>query len=275
MKKDFNKNLIMGEEEEEQFQLTGTCWTCEKLIDNDDEKVRDHCHITGKFRGAAHWSCNINLQLTKKVPVIFHNLRGYDSHLIFCELNKFDVKIDVIPNRLEKYMAFFLNKNLVFIDSMKFMNSSLEKLVKNLSDNDFKYLVEEFVSKTLELLKQKDAYPYEYMDSFKRFGEEKLPDRECFSSSVKDGTTNDSGEISDGHISNEDCLTCKKNQNEFNMKNMGDYHDLYLKKDVLFLADVFEKFIDTDLKFYGFEPCHYFSYPGLSWDAMLKMTGVN
>ena len=172
-------------------------------------------------------------------------------------------------------MAFFLNKNLVFIDSMKFMNSSLEKLVKNLSDNDFKYLVEEFVSKTLELLKQKDDYPYEYMDSFKRFGEEKLPDRECFSSSVKDGTTNDSGEISDGHISNEDCLTCKKNQNEFNMKNMGDYHDLYLKKDVLLLADVFEKFIDTDLKFYGFEPCHYFSYPGLSWDAMLKMTGVN
>ena len=108
------------------------CRICEKLIDRDDEKVRDHCHVTGKFRGAAHWSCNINLQLTKKVPVIFHNLRGYDSHLIFNELDKFDVKIKVIPNGLEKYMAFFLNKNLVFIDSMQFMNSSLEKLVKNL-----------------------------------------------------------------------------------------------------------------------------------------------
>ena len=107
MKKHFNKNLIMSEKEEEQFQSSNTCWICEKLIDNHDEKVRDDCHITGKFRGAAHWSCNINLQLTKKVPVIFHNLRGYDSHLIFCELNKFDVKIDVIPNRLEKYMAFF------------------------------------------------------------------------------------------------------------------------------------------------------------------------
>ena len=106
IKKHFNKNLIMTEEEE-QFQPSNVCWMCEKLIDDDDEKVRDHCHITGKFRGAAHWSCNINLQLTKKVPVIFHNLRGYDSHLIFCELNKFDVKIDVIPNRLEKYMAFF------------------------------------------------------------------------------------------------------------------------------------------------------------------------
>ena len=66
--------------------------------------------MTGKFRSAAHTSCNINLQLNKKVPVIFHNLRGYDSHLIFCELDKFDVKISVIPNGLEKYMAFFLIK---------------------------------------------------------------------------------------------------------------------------------------------------------------------
>ena len=146
MKKHFNKNLIMSEEEE-QFQSSNTCWIFEQLIYNDDKKVRDHCHITGKFKGTAHCSCNINLQLTKKVPVIFHNLRGYDSHLIFCELNKFDVKIDVIPNRLEKYMAFFLNKNLVFIDSMQFMNSSLDKLVKNLSGNDYKYLTEELGSK--------------------------------------------------------------------------------------------------------------------------------
>ena len=101
------KLLIMSEEEEHLLQQSNSCWICEKLIDNDDEKVRDHCHVTGKFRGAAHWDCNINFQLTKKVPVIFHNLRGYDSHLIFNELDKFDVKIDVIPNGLEKYMAFF------------------------------------------------------------------------------------------------------------------------------------------------------------------------
>ena len=205
-------------------------------------KARDHCHITGKFRGAAHWNCNINLQLTKKVPVIFHNLRGYDNHLTFCELNKFLVKIDVIPNGLEKYMAFILNKNLVFIDSMQFMNSSLEKLVKNLSDNDFKYLTEEFGSKNLELLKQKDAYPYEYMD---RFNAEKLSDKECLDRSVKDGTTDDNGKKLDGHINDEDYLMCKTICNEFNMKNMGDYHNHYLKKDVLLLADVFETFIDT------------------------------
>ena len=106
MEKRFNKNLIMSEEKE-QFQLSNVCWICKKHIDYDNEKVRDHCHVTGKFRGAARWDCNINLQLTKRVPVIFHNLRGYDSHLIFDELNKFNVKIDVIPNGLEKYMAFF------------------------------------------------------------------------------------------------------------------------------------------------------------------------
>ena len=106
MKKHFNKNLIMSEEEE-QFQSSNTCWICEKLIDDGDEKVRDHCHVTGKFRGTAYWSYNINFQLTKKASVIFYNLRGYDSHLIFNELNKFDMKIDRIPNRLEIYMKFF------------------------------------------------------------------------------------------------------------------------------------------------------------------------
>ena len=120
-------------------------------------------------------------------------MRGYDTHLVFCELNKFDVKIDVIPNRLEKYRTFFLNKNLVFIDSMQFMNSSLDKLVKNLSDDDFKYLTEEFGSKNLELLKQKGTYPYEYMDSSKRYSEEKLPDKECFYRSTKNGRAGDNG----------------------------------------------------------------------------------
>ena len=89
------------------------------------------------------------------------------------------MKIEVIPNGLEKYMTFILNKNLVFIDYMQFMNSVLEKLVKNLSNNDFKYWTEEFGSKNLEILKQKVAYPYEYMNSFNRFSEEKLPDKVC------------------------------------------------------------------------------------------------
>ena len=246
MKKHFNKNLIMTEKEEEQFQSSNICWIGEKLIDDDDEKVRDHWHVTRKFRGAAHWICNINRQLIKKVLVIFHNLRGYGSHLIFYELKKLDEKIETIPNILLEYMTFFLKKNLAFIDIMKFIYSSLEKVVKNLPDNDFKYLTEEYGSKNLGILKEKGAYPNEYMDSFKTFSEEKLPDRGCFYSSVKDRTTGDNGEKIDGHISDEDYLTCNKIWNEFNMKNIDDYHDYYLKKDVLLLVDVF---IDTCLKF--------------------------
>ena len=90
MKKEFNKNLIMTEQEEEQFQSSNTCWICEKLI--DDENIRDHRHITEKFRGAAHW-CNINLKLTKKVPVPFHNLRYYDGHLIYYEVKNMMQKL--------------------------------------------------------------------------------------------------------------------------------------------------------------------------------------
>ena len=264
----------MSEEEEYLFQQSNNCWICEKIINDDDEKIRDHCHVTGKFRGVAHWSCNINFQLTKRIPVIFHNLKGYDSHLIFSVLHKFNVKISVIPNGLEKYMAFFLGKNLVFIDSMQFMNSSLDKLVKNLSDKDFKYLVEEFGSRNLEILKQKCSYPYEYMNSFKRFIEDKLPARKYFFSSTKKGKFDNDNKISDGHVSIKDYMTCEKILDKFNMKNMSDYHDHYFKKDVLLSADVFEKFIDTCLKYYGLDPCHYFSSPGLSWDAMLKMTGI-
>ena len=101
------------------------------------------------------------------------------------------------------------------------MNSSLEKLVKNVLDDDFKYLTEEVGFRNLELVRQKGAYPYEYMESFKRFSEEKLPDEKCFYSSVKYGTIGDNGQKLDGHMNNEDYLTCKKIWNEFNMKNNG------------------------------------------------------
>ena len=133
---------------------------------------------------------------------------------------------------------------MVFIDSMKFMNSSLYKQVWNLTDDDFNYLTEKFWFRNLELLKQKGVYPYDFEISFKRFSEKKLPDKKFFYSSVKDGTTGNNGKKLDGHISDEDYLTYNKIWNEFNMKNMGDYHDHYLKKDVLLLTDIFEKFID-------------------------------
>ena len=117
--------------------------------------------------------------------MIFHNLKGYDSHLTVNEIGKFNVKVDVIPNGLEEYMAFTKNKNFAFIDSQQFLNSCLEKLVKNLSDDDLKHLPREFGSDNLQLLKQKDAYPYKYMDSFERFSEETLPNKKHFHRSLK------------------------------------------------------------------------------------------
>ena len=248
----------MTAEQNEEFERNNICWICGDVGDN---KVRDHCHITGKYRGHAHWSCNINLKLSKKLVVIFHNLRGYDSHLIFKELSKFNCSISVIPNGLEKYMSFTLGNNIIFIDSMLFMNSSLNKLVSNL--NNFKYLSEVFKGEKLELVKKKGVYPYEYINNFKKFKEDCLPDIDCFFSSLKDC-----------------CVTEKEYERAcnvwkvFGIKNVGEYHDLYLKTDVLLLCDLFEKFIEVCLKDYGLDPCHYYSIPGLSWNAVLKMTGV-
>ena len=149
--------------------------------------------------------------MTKKVPAIFHNLRGYDSYSILQEIDKFDVKISVIPNGLEKYMAFTINKNLVFIGSMQVVNSSLSKLVKNLTDNDFKYLSQKLSGDLLELVKQKGVYPYEYMDNFEKFSEDKLPDRCEFFSSLKNKC-----------ISEKNYSHTLDVWNKFNMKSLGD-----------------------------------------------------
>ena len=109
---------------------------CDKLFDAGYNNVGDHCHVTGKYRSSALWSCNVNVKLTKKAAVIFHNLRVYGSHIIMQEINRFDVKVNVIPNGLEKFTAFTITNNLSFIDSMPFMNSDLNELVKNVTVND-------------------------------------------------------------------------------------------------------------------------------------------
>ena len=143
------------------------------------------------------------------------------------------------------------------------MNSGLDLLVRNLLNNDFKYLCKEFSGELLKLVKEKGLYPYEYMNSFKKFSEDKLPDKCEFFNSLKDEC-----------ISEKDYQRANNVWNAFKMKAMGDYRDLYLKTDVLLLTEVFKTFIETCLNYYGLDPCHYFSSLGLSWDAMIKMTGV-
>ena len=177
------------------------------------------------------------------------------------ELSNFDVSIDVIPCGLEKYMAFIVNKWLVFVGSMQFMNSSLDKLAGNLSSDDFKCLRDVFRDdKQFKLVKCKGVYPYEWVD---KFDWSCLPDKKCFYSSLKERG-----------ITDEEYDRACKVWNVFSMKTFGEYHDLYLKCDVLLLCDIFEKFIDTCLEYYGLDPCHYFSSPGLAWYAMLKMSDI-
>ena len=280
MKKEFNKPLKMTKKDEDKFKKAEECYICNKKYTNEDIRVRDHCHITGNYRGSAHQECNLKLRVNPeqlKIPVIFHNLRGYDSHFIMQEIGeivknntytkkngeKCQMNINAIPNNMEKYMAFMLGNHLTFIDSFQFMSSSLEKLVSNLPKETLKYTSQRFKGDKFDLMIRKGVYPYDYMDSFDKFEDTVLPTKDQFYSL-----------LNDEHISDEDYNHAQKVWKTLSMNNMGDYHDLYLQSDILLLADVFENFRKTCLEYYKLDPCHYFTSPGLSWDAMLKMTDI-
>ena len=280
MKKYFNKPLRMTEENEQEFKKATTCHICDKKYTEKDTRVRDHCHITGKFRGSAHQECNLKLRINPKeikIPVIFHNLKGYDSHFIMQEIGAIvkkhtyknkkgedkQMNINAIPNNMEKYMAFMIGTNLTFIDSFQFMSSSLDKLVSNLPAEALKYTSKRFQKEKLNLMARKGVYPYDYMDSFEKFNKTELPTKEEFYSI-----------LNNEHISDEDYSHAENVWNTFKLKTMGEYHNLYLESDILLLADVFENFRKICLQYYKLDPCHYFTSPGLSWDAMLKMTNI-
>ena len=227
--------------------------------------------MTGKYRGSAHRKCNLKLQISAekiKIPVVFHNLKGYDSHFIIEKLGDIikeePLDINVIATNAEKYMAIYLGKHLAFIDSFQFMSQSLTKLSSNLPDDKYIYTSEAFQGERLALMKEKGVYPYDYMDAVEKFAEKQLPERRDFYSL-----------LTDEDISEKEYRHAQKVWDTFRIENMGQYHDLYLKSDVLLLADVFQNFRETCLAYYGLDPCHYVSSPGLSWDAMLKMTEIN
>ena len=121
----------MISEDEEIYHNSHICWICKQELNTD--KVRDHCHYTGKFRGAAHDNCNKKLRIPRKLPIIFHNLQGYDGHIIFKELNNFDVDVAVIPKGINKYISIIVNRHVTSIDSLQSYNSSLDTLTSNLN----------------------------------------------------------------------------------------------------------------------------------------------
>ena len=161
-------------------------------------------------------------------------------------------------------MAIYLGKHLAFIDSFQFMSQSLAKLSSNLPDDKYIYTSEAFQGERLALMKEKGVYPYDYMDAVEKFAEKKLPEKRDFYSL-----------LADEDISEKEYQHAQKVWDTFRIENMGQYHDLYLKSDVLLLADVFQNFRETCLAYHGLDPCHYITSPGLAWYAMLKMTKIN
>ena len=275
------KKMVFTEKDKKQFIKASYCWICGEELGND--RVRDHCHYTGRYRGPAHNSCNLKYRKPESVSVFFHNLTGYDSHLFIKKLGSPDKKenIDCIPNNEEKYISFtktirtghYINKKgevkdktfkIVFKDSLKFMSSSLEALVNNLPKDGFKNISKYYTPEEVELIKQKGFYPYEYMNTEEKFKNTKLPPREAFYS-----------KLSGRGISEKDYKHAWNVWHTFKMKTFKDYHELYNETDVLLLADVFENFRNLCLKIYGLDPVYYYTAPGLAWDACLKMTDID
>ena len=254
--------MDLTEDEEKQFTLATSCYLCGIDYNNEDIKCRDHDHMTGAYRGSAHQKCNLQYSFKNyKVPVIFHNLKGYDSHLIIKAFNSKNFSIDCIPTSTEKYLSFTISGKIQFIDSLSLITSSLENLVKALPSEKFKHFDNHFKTDIEQkLLKQKGIYPYDYMNSYDRFKETSFPSqKDCYSQLNKES------------IADKDYNHALNVWKELNVKNMGEYHDIYLATDVLLLADVFEAFRETAIDNYHLDPTHYVSLPGFAWDAMLKI----
>ena len=262
------------------YKRSMKCHICYKSFTFRDPKVRDHCHCTGLYRGPAHSLCNLRYKIPSYIPVVFHNLSGYDAHLFIMELGGQASDMEVITKNKEDYISFsikvpvdsYIDKNgeekdklieLRFIDSFKFMSSSLDSLAKNLVRGGKKLFgFEDYSALQYDMLTRKGVYPYEYVNSWDRFNETQLPPIDVFYSNLNMSS-----------ISEEDYQHAQRVWKEFGIYNLGDYHDLYLRMDVVLLANVFEAF-DTCLTHYKLDPAHFCTSPGLAWKACLKHTGI-
>lgn len=287
-----NQPMIYTRKDKARFEQQTHCHICKGIITG--RKVRDHDHQTGKFRGAACDNCNKKYYLSKEVSVFFHNLSKYDAHLFISDLAKLEGKmnIEIIASTDETYISFMkpieINRDrdplddptshdrvylkVRFKDSYRFFPGSLQAHAANLQSSQYikteKFLSQDYDNELIELLKRKGVFPYEHIQSFENYDETELPPKEAFSIS-HDGKTKEP-------ISDEDYQHAKTVYRRARCRNLGEYNDLYLKTDVLILADVFENFRKISMRSttYKLDPVHYYTLPGFSWDAMLKHTGI-
>ena len=276
------------------------------------QKVRDHCHYTGKYRGSAHNICNLRYKVPKEIPVVFHNGSTYDYHFIIKKLLKeFDGNFECLGENTEKYITFPVpikkmieNKDLQitykikFIDSYRFMSSSLSKLVDNLSEGvhnnkcldcnscldsvktkNEKFFLKFFNCNTYykkkfnkELIKKfKNTYSFCNNDLNKfilllRKGVYPYEYMNSWERFNETALPNKKYFYSNLNMENIDDIDYRHGNNvfkSFKLENLGDYHDLYVKSDTLLLADVFENFRDMCIKVYELDPAHFVSLPGL------------
>lgn len=263
---------------EQQFKSEKQCHICGVPYTGVEVPVRDHSHITGEYRGSAHSECNRHYQESRYVPVVFHNLSHYDSHFIVKKLavNE-EGNMSAIALNDELYISFtktfpaekgkFINFiKFRFIDSFRFMPSSLDYLASLISSEKKKIThmqMGKYSENQIKLLEKKGIFCYDYMDSWSRLDDDRLPSKDLFYS-----------KLTESHISDEDYKHALLVWDSFGIKSLGEYSDLYMQTDILLLADVFENFRETCYKIYGLDPAHYITAPSLTFDAMLKYTKV-
>ena len=281
--------MIFDETARISFESARNCYACGQKL--NDDKVRDHDHFTGKYRGALHSECNLKLrQKPFSIPVFAHNMSGYDSHMFVRLLGETEDEVSCIPQNEEKYMSFSKNvivdvvdgKNvyvtLNFKDTFRFLGKSLAGLVK--ITETFRHTDKYFSKEEQKVLRSKQHYPYEYMDSFLRFEETTVPLKEAFNSSLNlkglvfSSRTDNLSELKPEGMSDKDYEDFKRSWEASKSKNLGDFTMLYVKGDTLQLADVFENFIDVFMDLFNLDPSHYISAPHYFNDAMLMVTGV-
>ena len=283
--KNSHEKVMMTDKDRREHEAATNCYMCRcKLIAKNSlrQKVQEHDHLTGKYRGAACQECNDKLRLRRAyLPVFFHNLKNYDMHALCAEGigKQKDWNLEVVATTEEKYMAlkaqFVVNTykdkhgilrktymTLRFLDSFQFLSASLDSLVRNLNASDLK-LCQSLNLPSSDLITAKGVFPYSYFDSFQKLDETSLPHRSAFRSSI---TKED--------ITEEDYERAQTAWRLLNCQTFRDYMLIYLKRDVYQLADIFENFRQLSLREDGLDPAYYMTLPGLTWDSAFKMTGA-
>lgn len=271
--------LNMTLEDEAYFILSDECHICEEPYSPGDLRVRDHCHLTGKYRGSAHSRCNLGFKVPRYIPVIFHNLAHYDAHFIVSAIaTKIPGHISIIPRNEQNYISFTKSipsaiskdyKEFIkfrFIDSFQFMAKSLDYLSSTLPFEKKTNLQSQFNNldeEQMKLLQRKGVFCYDYVDEWQKLEETALPPKDMFYS-----------KLTESEISDDDYAFACKIWCEFKLKTLGEYSDLYMKTDIMLLADIFENFRMTCYENFSLDPAHYYTAPGLTFDAMLKYTKV-